>query len=146
MLWRALLAFVALPGVVAFALPLSLARAATPVHPAALALVVAGTALLLACAREFYVAGRGTLAPWSPPRHLVVTGAYRFSRNPMYLAVALVLAGWATLYASSALWTYGGAVVVLFHLRVLLFEEPWLTRTFGGEWDRYRERVPRWLV
>jgi protein-S-isoprenylcysteine O-methyltransferase Ste14 len=146
MLWRALLAFVALPGVVAFAVPFALARAAPPVHPSALALVVVGTALLLACVREFYVAGRGTLAPWSPPRHLVVTGAYRFSRNPMYVAVALILAGWASLYASSTLWIYAGAVLVLFHLRVLLFEEPWLARTFGGEWDRYRQRVPRWFA
>src|SRR5688500_6503039 len=103
MFLRALLAFLALPGVVAYLVPLLLA----PDAPRdgvwrwiGVLLVAAGSALLLWCVREFYVAGRGTLAPWSPPRHLVSSGPYARSRNPMYVAVATVLIGWATLFMS----------------------------------------------
>ena len=104
-----------------------------------------GTALLLACVREFYVAGRGTLAPWAPPTALVVTGLYRWSRNPMYVAVVLILSGWAVGFRSWPLALYAIAMLVAFHLRVVLHEEPWLARSFGAAWMQYRQRVPRWL-
>jgi hypothetical protein len=74
---RAAFAVIVLPGVMGFLLPLVVIE---PVWeraiavPQGLAVVVAGTALLLLCVREFYVAGKGTLAPWSPPKHLVVSG------------------------------------------------------------------------
>ena len=146
---RSLAAFVALSGVVAYALPLLIVHDAAlgpyP-HPAGAALIVAGSALLLACVREFHVAGRGTLAPWSPPERLVTSGPYRFTRNPMYLAVATVLAGWALLFASRPLALYGLAVVAAFELRVRLAEEPWAARRFGEAWAAYRAKVPRWLI
>ena len=145
---RALIAFVALPGVVAFAIPgawLWFSANRHPLHPLALALVAAGCMALLWCVRDFYVAGRGTLAPWSPPERLVVVGLYRFSRNPMYVAVALTLLGWAVSYGSSSLMGYALAVVVAFHLRVVYGEEPWLARKHGEAWQRYTERVPRWF-
>ena len=115
-------------------------------HLAGVPPFVAGVALLMWCVREFYVAGKGTLAPWDPPRHLVVSGPYRVSRNPMYVGVILILIGWAAAFALRALWYYAGAVIVLFHLRVVFAEEPWQARTFGVEWERYRTRVPRWLI
>lgn len=147
-LWRAVLAFFALPGVVAFAVPLALAdRTAGIGFMRALGLlpVAAGTLLLLACVREFYVAGRGTLAPWSPPKSLVVTGPYARSRNPMYVAVATVLVGWAVVFGSTSLSIYALLVTVAFNLRVRLAEEPWAARRFGEEWIAYRARTPRWL-
>jgi protein-S-isoprenylcysteine O-methyltransferase Ste14 len=101
--------------------------------------------LLLATVREFYVAGRGTLAPWSPPRELVTTGLYRVSRNPMYVAVVLVLLGWAALFRSLPLLVYALAIAVGFHLRVVFGEEPWLAQTHGESWSRYRAQVPRWF-
>jgi len=149
MFWRALLAFLALPGMVAYAIPLVVVRGALgrwPPNPWGLVLVVAGSALLLACVREFYVAGRGTLAPWSPPTRLVISGPYRRTRNPMYLAVLAVLSGWAVLFGSTTLAIYAACVAVAFELRVILFEEPWAARTFGGDWQEYRSRVPRWLL
>ena len=149
MLLRALVAFLALPGMVAFVLPVwigtSGGRAAGHVAAAA-ALLSFGTALLIWCVREFYVAGRGTLAPWDPPRHLVMTGPYRVSRNPMYVGVGLILAGWSTLWSSRALIIYTVLFMIGFHLRVLLVEEPWARRRFGAEWDAYRARVPRWVM
>ena len=145
---RAVLAFVALPGTVAFLVPLWLLAprpAPRPFDPLGLLALVPGTLLLLVCVREFYRAGRGTLAPWEPPRALVATGPYRLSRNPMYLAVVLVLWGWAWGFRSRALMVYSLAVMLAFHLRVRLAEEPWLARTFGEQWLEYKRRVPRWM-
>jgi protein-S-isoprenylcysteine O-methyltransferase Ste14 len=146
---RALAAFVALPGTVAFAVPVIIAsRADRPVgHPAtALVVLSVGTLLLLWCVREFYVAGRGTLAPWDPPRRLVTTGPYRLSRNPMYLGVLTILAGWCLLWSARALLYYALGTLCVFYLRVRLAEEPWASRRFGAEWEAYRARVPRWLI
>ena len=144
---RALTAFLVLPGVVAFLVPLLLlARGPAGVSNRwGLGPLGAGVVLLLACVREFYVAGRGTLAPWAPPTALVVTGLYQWSRNPMYVAVLLVLAGWALTFRSWPLAVYAAVVLVGFHLRIVLHEEPWLDRTFGDSWIQYRARVPRWL-
>ena len=149
MLWRALLAFLALPGVVAILVPALMAgaalRAGARFHAAGVLPLVIGLALLLWCVRDFYVAGRGTLAPWAPPRNLVTIGLYRHSRNPMYLAVTLMLIGWTLCFLSRTLAIYTGFVMVAFHLRVVLGEEPWLEQTHGDAWREYRSRVRRWL-
>lgn len=145
---RALIAFVAMPGVVAFLLPaLWLWRSGTAprMNPAGLALLLLGVAGLLWCVRDFYVIGRGTLAPWAPPQRLVVVGLYRWSRNPMYLAVLLVVLGWASAFASAGLVLYALALAVAFEVRIVLGEEPWLARTHGDAWTRYARRVRRWL-
>ena len=146
--WKSVLAFLALPGTVAFLVPLTVFMPPRPISAQPLGLVplLTGLVLLLATVREFYVAGRGTLAPWSPPVELVTTGLYRWSRNPMYVAVVLVLLGWAVLFRSWPLSVYALAVAVAFHLRVVLGEEPWLARTHGHAWSRYRAEVPRWFL
>jgi protein-S-isoprenylcysteine O-methyltransferase Ste14 len=145
--WKAVLAFVMLPGIVAFAVPLWLLKP----HPSSgfrlsgSVVLALGILLLLACVRDFYIAGRGTLAPWSPPQQLVVTGMYRWSRNPMYIAVVLILWGWALGFQSQSLAVYALAMMLAFHLRVIVGEEPWLARHYGEQWSRYEARVPRWL-
>jgi protein-S-isoprenylcysteine O-methyltransferase Ste14 len=145
---KAALAFLALPGTVAFAVPLLvLTPDRSPVFalwPGAF-LLAAGTFLLLWCVRDFYVEGKGTLAPWSPPQHLVVSGLYRVSRNPMYVAVILILSGWAAGFRSRTLTIYAVIVAIAFHLRVVFGEEPWLARRYGDQWIRYRAKVRRWL-
>jgi protein-S-isoprenylcysteine O-methyltransferase Ste14 len=149
MFWRALLAFLVLPGTVAFIVPLLVIRpdfTGDSFRVSGIVPVLIGSVLLLWCVRDFYVAGKGTLAPWSPPRNLVVIGLYRFSRNPMYIAVTLILSGWALGFHSRALWIYALAVALTFHLRVVFGEEPWLARTHGEAWPRYKARVPRWLL
>jgi protein-S-isoprenylcysteine O-methyltransferase Ste14/pimeloyl-ACP methyl ester carboxylesterase len=145
---RALLAFLLLPGLIAFAVPLLLASPAgwrRPFSLIALVPLVAGLVLLFWCIRNFYIAGKGTLAPWDPPRNLVILGPYRRSRNPMYVAVGLVLLGWAIGFRSWGLLFYAMAVVIAFHLRVVFGEEPWLARTHPTHWERYAARVPRWF-
>ncbi len=148
LLLRAVLAFVAMPGLVAIAVPLILVSAgagrASP-HVVGIPLLGAGLAALLWCVRDFLVRGRGTLAPWDPPSTLVTTGLYRYSRNPMYAAVTTMLVGWALAFGLPSLWIYATAVALAFILRVVVFEEPWLARTYGSEWDDYRRRVRRWL-
>ena len=144
--WRALFAFLVLPGVVAFAVPLWwLAPRGYSFHAVGLVPLVLGVALLLWTVRDFYVAGQGTLAPWSPPEELVVVGLYRISRNPMYIAVVLVMVGWAVGFQSRALSIYALAIAIGFHLRVVFGEEPWLARVHGEKWRVYKAQVPRWL-
>jgi len=145
---RALLAFLVLPGVVAGLVPALLFsfdpwRAAGTVvgYP----VIAAGGALLLWCVRDFYVIGRGTLAPWSPPQKLVVTGLYRFVRNPMYVSVITILAGWCLIGGSWILLAYMLVVTSLFHRRVTRNEELWLARKFGADWEPYSAAVNRWL-
>ena len=146
LLWRALFAFLALPGTIAFLIPWFLFRPpGAVIRPLAYFPLALGIVLLLWCVRDFYVAGRGTLAPWSPPRHLVTVGLYRFSRNPMYLAVLTILAGWALAFDLRSLWIYAICFAIGFHLRVVMFEEPFLARTHGQSWTDYRSRVRRWL-
>lgn len=145
---RALFAFLVLPGVFAFVLPWILIS----VDPWrgegwAWGFVVlgCGLAILLWCVRDFYVSGRGTLAPWDPPRHLVAVGLYRFTRNPMYIGVLTLLGGWGLAFGSPLIGGYWIALAVGFHLRVILHEEPWLAKRFASEWAAYSAAVPRWL-
>ena len=141
---RAVVAFLALPGVVALGAPWMMGRDAT-FRPVGFVALVPGAVLLLWCVRDFYVAGRGTLAPWSPPVNLVRVGLYRLSRNPMYVGVLTMLIGWALGFNSRGHWLYAAAIAIAFHLRVVFYEEPWLARTHGDGWHEYAARVPRWL-
>jgi protein-S-isoprenylcysteine O-methyltransferase Ste14 len=145
---RALLAFLALPGMVAFVVPLLLITPSARrqwLEPWGLLPLALGLVVLALTVREFYVAGRGTLAPWSPPRRLVTTGLYRYSRNPMYVGVLLILCGWAIGLRSWPLALYATAVAVAVHLRVVLHEEPFLAGAHPDAWPAYRARVGRWV-
>jgi protein-S-isoprenylcysteine O-methyltransferase Ste14 len=143
---RAVVAFLVLPGLVAFAIPLLLiAPLARGFDSFGLVALIPGLAVLLLTVREFYVAGRGTLAPWSPPRTLVTSGLYRYSRNPMYIGVLLILAGWAIAFRSWSLALYAEGVAIAVHFRVVLYEEPFLARTHPAAWELYKSRVRRWL-
>ena len=103
-----------------------------------------GFVLALWCILTFVVIGRGTPAPFDPPRRLVDAGPYRFVRNPMYVGSALVLAGAALFYRSWALVGYCAIYVLVMHLFVVLYEEPTLRSTFGAPYVGYCERVGRW--
>lgn len=104
----------------------------------------AGAALALWCVLAFAWTGKGTPAPFDPPRRLVVHGPYRVVRNPMYIGAGLALAGATLFYRSGPLLGYTGLFFLLTHLFVVWYEEPILRRTFGGEYDTYCRRVRRW--
>jgi protein-S-isoprenylcysteine O-methyltransferase Ste14 len=134
-------------------LPARLLSAAGVTRPARLgalqltgmAVSAAGAALAIWCIVTFALAGRGTPAPFDPPRRLVVRGPYGHVRNPMYLGATLALAGAALFYETAALWAYAGGFLLLTHLFVVWYEEPALERTFGDDYEKYRARVARWL-
>lgn len=105
-----------------------------------------GASLALWCIATFVVIGRGTPAPFDPPRNLVVAGPYRFVRNPMYLGAGLALAGAALFYESWALLGYCVAFGFVMYLVVVVYEEPALRATFGAPYVRYCERVQRWWL
>jgi protein-S-isoprenylcysteine O-methyltransferase Ste14 len=107
-------------------------------------LVVLGGVLALWCVVNFGLEGRGTPAPFDPPRRLVVRGPYRFVRNPMYVGAVLALAGAALFYRSAALIGYAALFLMSAHLFVVGYEEPTLRGKFGGEYEAYCRRVGRW--
>jgi protein-S-isoprenylcysteine O-methyltransferase Ste14 len=94
---------------------------------------------------RFVRVGRGTLAPVVPTERLVVSGFYRYVRNPMYLGVLMLIAGQCVLFRSSALWEYWGVVALGFHLFVLAYEEPTLRGKFGESYVEFCQNVPRWM-
>jgi protein-S-isoprenylcysteine O-methyltransferase Ste14 len=108
-------------------------------------LITLGVTGLLDSFVRFAVQGLGTPAPVFPTRHLVVTGLYRYMRNPMYVAVVSTILGQALLFGSIALLEYGGLVWLLFHLFVLAYEEPTLRASFGPEYKAFCAGVPRWI-
>ena len=147
---RAGLFIVLLPGSIAGWLPWYISgwkrpRLDGPLGVVGVFFAVLGWLVLLWCARDFAVRGRGTPNPADPPRALVVDGLYRFVRNPMYVAIVTSLLGQAAMYRSSSVVWYAAIVAAAFHLRVVLYEEPKLTELFGDSYADYRRRVPRWV-
>ena len=94
---------------------------------------------------SFAFIGKGTPAPFDPPKKLVVAGPFRYVRNPMYLGAVLVVAGEAVVYQSGAVFLQAIVMWVLFHVYVVYFEEPVLKKRFGQEYVDYLRVVPRWL-
>jgi protein-S-isoprenylcysteine O-methyltransferase Ste14 len=107
---------------------------------------LAGFAVLLHCVRGFAGHGKGTLAPIDPPKVLVVRGLYRYTRNPMYLAVVVILLSESLFFESLGLLIYAAAVFLGFHLFVMLYEEPHLRFLFGESYVEYSRSVPRWHI
>jgi protein-S-isoprenylcysteine O-methyltransferase Ste14 len=145
---RALLAFLVLPVFFCIILPPIL----TYFDPrsgdgwlAGLVFMAFGLAVIVWCARDFYVAGKGTVAPWDPPKRLVAVGLYRFTRNPIYIGDLRLVAGWAVVTGSPYVAWYLVILAIGFHLRVISYEEPWLGKNFPSEWASYSANVPRWL-
>jgi protein-S-isoprenylcysteine O-methyltransferase Ste14 len=108
-------------------------------------LVLTGIPGLVDSFARFALLGLGTPAPIAPPQHLVVTGLYRYVRNPMYVAVIAVILGQALLFGDWRLLVYGALFWLACHAFVVSFEEPTLERTFGADYETYRANVPRWI-
>lgn len=111
--------------------------------PVAWTAIGAGTAFLLH-AFALFALHRGTPAPAAPTETLVVTGVYRFVRNPMYLSVLSIILGQALLFGSWSLVLYAAAVLLAVVTFVKGYEEPTLTSTYGGQYLDYRRNVPGW--
>lgn len=107
--------------------------------------IVLGSFIVLSCLEQFVVRGEGTPAPFDAPEHLVAAGPYRVVRNPMYLGALIIVAGLGLLLRSFSIILLSSAMSVLFHLFVVLYEEPTLKRRFGEAYERYCAGVPRWI-
>jgi protein-S-isoprenylcysteine O-methyltransferase Ste14 len=103
-----------------------------------------GAALALWCIFTFGTIGRGTPAPFDPPRRLVVRGPYRFVRNPMYIGAGLALVGAAIFYSSLSIFSYALLFFLAAHFFIVFYEEPALRRTFGEAYEEYSRCVSRW--
>lgn len=112
---------------------------------AAITIFAIGAVILLICIADFAVKGKGTLSPADPTKKLVISGLYRYSRNPMYVGVTLMLAGEAIFFQSTALWIYTALVFTAFFLFVRFFEEPRLLSDFGDAYKNYCKSVRRWF-
>jgi protein-S-isoprenylcysteine O-methyltransferase Ste14 len=110
-----------------------------------LILIAAGLVVVLDAFARFAWEGLGTPAPVAPTRTLVVSGFYRFVRNPMYVAVAALIFGQAVLFASWAVAIYGVVIAAAFHTFVRLYEEPTLRQAYGEEYAAYCATTPRWI-
>lgn len=106
---------------------------------------VMGLLLLADAVLRFVRQGRGTPAPYDPPRHLVLAGPYRYVRNPMYLGVLAAILGQGLFLASRPVLIYAAVAALCFHLIVIAYEEPHLRRVFGEEYAAYCRQVRRWL-
>jgi protein-S-isoprenylcysteine O-methyltransferase Ste14 len=108
-------------------------------------LIIAGTPGIVDSFARFALEGLGTPAPIAPPQKLVVTGLYRYVRNPIYVALVAVIIGQALLFGDRRLLWYGALLWLFFHVWVVIIEEPPLMQTFGTEYERFRTNVPRWI-
>ncbi|MBI3853053.1 MAG: isoprenylcysteine carboxylmethyltransferase family protein [Verrucomicrobia bacterium] len=107
--------------------------------------IVFGAAIYFWCAWDFAFAGKGTPAPYDPPKLLVTQGLYRLVRNPIYVGLMFVLLGEALMFASPTLLVYAPGMWLAFHLRIILYEERVLKKQFGEEYLEYCRKVPRWI-
>lgn len=108
-------------------------------------LMAAGLPVVLDSFARFALQGLGTPAPVFPTSHLVVSGFYRYVRNPMYVAATSLIVGQGLFFGSTRVLEYGIAVWLGFFLFVLLYEEPTLRKTFGAEYEEFCANVPRWV-
>jgi protein-S-isoprenylcysteine O-methyltransferase Ste14 len=117
----------------------------TPFRAIGVLLIVAGTVVVLESFARFALQGIGTPVPVFPTQHLVVSGFYRYVRNPMYVAVTALVLGQALLLGDRHLLAYAVLPWLAAHLFVLIYEEPTLRRSFGAEYESYCAHVPRWI-
>ena len=107
-------------------------------------MTLAGLAVAVAAFVQFVREGRGTPAPVAPTEELVIGGLYRYVRNPMYVAVASMIAGQVLIFRSTAVLIWLVLFLVAVVSFVTFYEEPTLRRTYGASYDRYRAAVPGW--
>ena len=108
-------------------------------------MILAGVPGLVDAFARFALQGLGTPAPIAPPRNLVVTGLYRYVRNPIYLGALLALVGHVFWSGSVLVITYFLCYVIAFHILITVFEEPVLRNKFGAVYEEYLQQVPPWI-
>ncbi|HTH57652.1 MAG TPA: isoprenylcysteine carboxylmethyltransferase family protein [Cyclobacteriaceae bacterium] len=108
-------------------------------------IMLLGLSIMFVCISAFIRIGKGTLAPWSPPKNFVVTGLYRYVRNPMILGALSVLIGESLTFSSIYILQWAGTFFIINTVYFLILEEPLLEDRFGDDYREYKENVSRWL-
>ena len=108
-------------------------------------LVVLGLGFVIYTNKSFLRIGKGTLAPWDPPKKLVVAGAYRYVRNPMISGVLMIVLGETLIFASIELFILFILFFIVNHIYFVYSEEPGLVKRFGNDYILYKKNVPRWI-
>jgi protein-S-isoprenylcysteine O-methyltransferase Ste14 len=108
-------------------------------------LIAAGVATLLDVFARFVRDGAGTPSPAAPTARLLVGGAFRHLRHPMYAATATIIVGEALAFAQPVLIVGALAYVTAMATLAHVVEEPRLARRFGVSYDAYRRAVPGWI-
>ncbi|SDQ49387.1 Protein-S-isoprenylcysteine O-methyltransferase Ste14 [Arthrobacter crystallopoietes] len=116
-----------------------------PARAAGAVLTAGGAAVVIESFMRFAREGLGTPAPIAPTKYLVVTGPFRYVRNPIYVALLAMILGEALVLGRPKLLAYCAVMAVPVGLFVRLYEEPALERQFGDEYRRYKRNVPGWL-
>lgn len=111
----------------------------------ALLLIIMGALIYAWCTADFVMRGRGSPNPDAPPTRLVLSGLYRYTRNPMYVGLLTAIIGGGLWVGSFLLFIYAALAFVIVHLRVTRYEEPVLLKQFGKSYQMYLNQVPRWL-
>jgi len=115
-------------------------------RPLGFVVVAAGLLVAGACIATFVTRGRGTPAPFDPPREFVASGPYRYVRNPMYVGAGAALLGAGVAYSSPAIVLLSLVFLLIMHLFVVLYEEAALADRFGASYRQYTSSVHRWLI
>ena len=148
--YKSLLYLIIEAGLFALYIPLGLLRTGPRIETGvtsllAIPLWLIGSLIVLRCFWDFTFKGRGTPVPIDPPKELVVTGFYRYVRNPIYVGVLLIFLGHFLWFGYWALLIYTVFAFIGVHFFVVLYEEPTLKRKFGAVYEDYLKRIPRWI-
>jgi protein-S-isoprenylcysteine O-methyltransferase Ste14 len=108
-------------------------------------LAAAGLTLFLYTVFLFRTIGKGTLAPWTPTQKLVITGPYKYCRNPMITGVLFILLGESLFLHSTNILIWAGIFVIINTIYFILVEERSMLQRFGNDYRAYKKKVPRWL-
>lgn len=114
-------------------------------HYIGLLIFLVGVIILFHCVVRFAIDGLGTLSPIDPTKRLVISGLYKYTRNPMYIGVILILFGETVFTKSIHLLFYSFIIIILFYLFVVYKEEPRLKKDFGQNYEMYCNTVNRWF-
>jgi protein-S-isoprenylcysteine O-methyltransferase Ste14 len=148
--YKSLLYLIFEAGVFALYIPLALLRVGSRIETGiisvlAIPLWLIGSLMILRCFWDFTLKGRGTPVPSDPPKELVISGFYRYVRNPIYVGVLSIFLGHFLWFGYWALLIYTVLAFIGVHIFIVLYEEPTLKRNFGASYEDYLKRVPRWI-
>ena len=148
--YKSLLYLIFEAGLFALYIPLTFLRSGPRIETGTISFLampwwLIGSLIVLWCFWAFTYKGRGTPNPTDPPKELVVTGPYRYVRNPIYVGVVCIFLGHFLWFGYWALLIYPALAFLGVHFFVVLYEEPTLKRRFGASYEEYFKSVPRWI-